>query len=60
MVRSQARIPDDGRAAAGKRLVPVLEDWTPRSVGFFLYYPSRRQIPAALQVFINVLKDHSR
>jgi DNA-binding transcriptional LysR family regulator len=42
---------------ASKRLVPLLEDWTPRSVGFFLYYPSRRQMPAALQAFINVLKQ---
>ncbi|WP_244529531.1 LysR family transcriptional regulator [Mesorhizobium qingshengii] len=43
-----------------KRLVPLLEDWTPRSVGFFLYYPSRRQMPAALQAFINVLKTQAR
>lgn len=39
-----------------KRLVPLLEDWKPRSVGFFLYYPSRRQMPAALQAFIDALK----
>jgi DNA-binding transcriptional LysR family regulator len=45
---------------ASKRLVPLLEDWTPRSVGFFLYYPSRRQMPAALQAFINVLKAQAR
>jgi DNA-binding transcriptional LysR family regulator len=45
---------------ASKRLVPLLEDWAPRSVGFFLYYPSRRQMPAALQAFINVLKAQSR
>jgi len=41
---------------ATKRLVPLLEDWAPRSVGFFLYYPSRRQMPAALQVFIDAIK----
>jgi DNA-binding transcriptional LysR family regulator len=34
----------------------VLEDWKPRSVGFYLYYPSRRQMPAALQAFIATLK----
>ena len=45
---------------ASKRLVPLLEDWTPRSVGFFLYYPSRRQVPSALQAFINALKSQSR
>jgi DNA-binding transcriptional LysR family regulator len=45
---------------ATKRLVPLLEDWAPRSVGFFLYYPSRRQMPAALQAFIDVIKAHAR
>jgi DNA-binding transcriptional LysR family regulator len=45
---------------ASKRLVPLLEDWTPRSVGFFLYYPSRRQMPAALQALISALKAQSR
>jgi DNA-binding transcriptional LysR family regulator len=42
------------------RLVPLLEDWAPRSVGFFLYYPSRRQTPAALQALIDFLKVPSR
>lgn len=41
---------------AAKRLVPLLEDWRPRSVGFYLYYPSRRQMPAALQALIATLK----
>jgi DNA-binding transcriptional LysR family regulator len=45
---------------ASKRLVPLLEDWTPRSVGFYLYYPSRRQMPAALQALISALKAQSR
>jgi len=43
-----------------KRLVPLLEDWAPPSVGFFLYYPSRRQTPAALQAFVDFLKTHTR
>jgi DNA-binding transcriptional LysR family regulator len=43
-----------------KRLVPLLQDWTPRSVGFYLYYPSRRQVPAALKSFIEFIKAHSR
>jgi DNA-binding transcriptional LysR family regulator len=42
------------------RLVPLLHDWTPRSVGFFLYYHSRRQTPAALQAFVDFLKAHLR
>jgi DNA-binding transcriptional LysR family regulator len=45
---------------AKKRLVPLLEDWMPRSVGFYLYYPSRRQVPAALKAFIDFLKAQSR
>jgi len=45
---------------AGKRLVALLDDWAPPSVGFFLYYPSRRQMPAALQALIDVLKAHAR
>jgi DNA-binding transcriptional LysR family regulator len=43
-----------------KRLVRLLEEWTPRSVGFFLYYPSRRQAPAALQVFVDFLRAQAR
>jgi DNA-binding transcriptional LysR family regulator len=39
-----------------RRLVPLLEDWTPPSVGFFLYYSSRRQTPAALQAFIDFVR----
>ena len=42
------------------RLVPLLEDWMPRSVGFFLYYPSRRQMPATLQAFVEFLKKEAR
>jgi DNA-binding transcriptional LysR family regulator len=45
---------------AERRLVPLLQDWMPRSVGFFLYYPSRRQMPAALQAFIEFLKKEMR
>jgi DNA-binding transcriptional LysR family regulator len=45
---------------ASKRLVALLDDWAPPSVGFFLYYPSRRQMPAALQALIDVLKAQAR
>jgi DNA-binding transcriptional LysR family regulator len=45
---------------AAERLVPLLEEWRPRSVGFFLYYPSRRQMPAALQAFIDRLKAQAK
>jgi len=42
------------------RLIPLLEEWAPHSVGFFLYYSSRRQMPAALQVFIDFLKAQNK
>jgi DNA-binding transcriptional LysR family regulator len=35
------------------RLVRVLADWCPYYPGFFLYYPSRRQLPAALRAFVD-------
>jgi DNA-binding transcriptional LysR family regulator len=38
------------------RLVRVLEDWCPFYPGFFLYYPSRRQLPTALRAFIDFVK----
>jgi DNA-binding transcriptional LysR family regulator len=38
------------------RLVPVLEDWSPRLSGFFLYHSSRRQMSGSLQAFIAFLK----
>jgi DNA-binding transcriptional LysR family regulator len=37
-------------------LVQVLEDWCPYYPGFFLYYPSRRQLPTALRAFIDFVK----
>ena len=37
-------------------LVRVLEDWCQPFPGFFLYYPSRRQQPAALAALINTLR----
>lgn len=38
------------------RLVRVLEDWCPSYPGFFLYYPSRRQLPTALRAFVDFVK----
>jgi DNA-binding transcriptional LysR family regulator len=42
--------------AAG-RLVPVLQDWLPAFEGPFLYYPSRRHVPAPLRAFIDFLRE---
>jgi DNA-binding transcriptional LysR family regulator len=41
---------------ASGALVRVLEDWCPPFPGFFLYYPSRRQHPAALTALIETLR----
>jgi DNA-binding transcriptional LysR family regulator len=38
------------------RLVPLLEDWSLRLSGFFLYHSSRRQITGPLQALITFLK----
>jgi DNA-binding transcriptional LysR family regulator len=37
-------------------LVRVLEDWCPPFDGYFLYYPSRRHQPPALQALIDALR----
>src|ERR1700750_1526126 len=38
------------------RLVQVLRDWCPTFPGYFLYYPSRQNQPAALAALINTLR----
>ncbi len=35
----------------------VLEDWCPYYPGLYLYYPSRRQLPAALKAFVDFTRD---
>ena len=37
-------------------LVRVLEDWCPRFDGYFLYYPSRRHQPPALQALVDAIR----
>src|SRR5262249_8115244 len=39
------------------RLVRVLEDWCPYYSGFYLYYPSRRQVPATLRAFVDFARN---
>ncbi|AYD00096.1 LysR family transcriptional regulator [Neorhizobium sp. NCHU2750] len=41
---------------ADGRLIRVLEDWCPYYSGFYLYYPSRRQMPAALRAFVDFIR----
>jgi len=38
------------------RLVPLLEPWWPTFPGFYLYHPSRAQMPRKLRVFIDFLQ----
>jgi DNA-binding transcriptional LysR family regulator len=39
-----------------KRLMRTLDDWCPPFPGLFLYYPSRRQMPAGLRAFIDMMQ----
>jgi DNA-binding transcriptional LysR family regulator len=39
------------------QLIRVLEDWSPSFEGLFLYYPSRRQVPAALRALIDMIRS---
>ena len=41
---------------ASGTLVRVLEDWCPPFPGFYLYYPSRKQQPAALAAVIDAIR----
>jgi len=45
---------------AERKLVPLLREWCPPPDAFYLYYPSRRQNPAALQALIDFLKANTR
>ncbi|MFJ6328882.1 LysR substrate-binding domain-containing protein [Rhizobium sp. NPDC092011] len=39
------------------RLVRVLEEWCPYYPGFYLYYPSRRQLPMTLRAFVDFARS---
>lgn len=38
----------------------VLLPWSPSFPGFYLYYPSRRQVPPPLRAFVDFLKQTQR
>jgi DNA-binding transcriptional LysR family regulator len=40
-----------------KRLVRVLENWTPTYPGPRLYYPGHRHVPAGLRAFVDVVRE---
>lgn len=41
-------------------LTSVLADWCPHFPGYFLYYPSRQQLPPAFERVIDALRWHKR
>jgi DNA-binding transcriptional LysR family regulator len=53
-----ACVPEDHVASlvAEGRLLRVLEDWCPPFAGYHLYYPSRRQQPAAFALLVEALR----
>jgi DNA-binding transcriptional LysR family regulator len=44
---------------ADGRLVPLLQDWCPTLSGIYVYYPSRRQMPAPLQAFVDFARTRN-
>jgi DNA-binding transcriptional LysR family regulator len=42
------------------RLVPVLEDWSPRWTDFCLFYSSRRHVPLKLRTLVDFLRRESK
>lgn len=45
---------------ASGQLEPVLPEWWESFPGPFLYYPSRRHMPAALRAFVDYIKNRSQ
>jgi DNA-binding transcriptional LysR family regulator len=43
--------------AAG-RLQRVLDDWSPKFAGYYLYYPSSRQNAPAFKIILDALRQH--
>lgn len=40
------------------KLVEVLADWSPRLPSWYLYYPSRRHVPAAMRAFLDFNSEY--
>jgi len=47
------------RHVAEGRLRLVLDDWTPKFAGYYLYYPSRRQNLPAFSVIVDALRERN-
>ncbi len=48
-----------GQHIADRRLRLILDDWTPKFAGYYLYYPSRRQSRPAFSMIANALRDQA-
>jgi len=47
------------RSRSVQRLEPVLEDWSERFSGPFLYFAGRQHLPPPLRAFVDFLKSPS-
>jgi DNA-binding transcriptional LysR family regulator len=56
-----AFLPESTVAEALKtgQLVQVLDDWSPFFAGYYLYYPSRRQLTPAMSVVVDALRHRA-
>ncbi len=55
-----AYLPEDMAAqhVRSGELVVVLDDWSPKFDGYFIYYPTSRQNSAAFKVIVDALRHH--
>jgi DNA-binding transcriptional LysR family regulator len=44
---------------ASGALVPLLEEWCVSYVGWHLFYPKQRHVPATVRVFVDFIRKHS-
>jgi DNA-binding transcriptional LysR family regulator len=55
-----AYLPEDivTRQVRSGELVIVLDEWSPKFDGYYLYYPTSRQNSAAFKVIVEALRHH--
>jgi DNA-binding transcriptional LysR family regulator len=57
-----AYVPEDlvAEHITAGRLQLILDDWSPKFAGYYLYYPSSRQNSPAFKVIVNALRDQGK